>query len=42
VFKKGGGYLYLYRSSPKSEIRGILKGIIRKWARMVEERIDEW
>ena len=38
----GGGYLFLYRSNPKSQVRGVLKEIIRNWSSKVEDRIDEW
>ena len=39
---EGGGYMYLYRSNPRTEIREVLKGIIKKWSSAVEDRIDEW
>ncbi|MEW6748534.1 MAG: MarR family transcriptional regulator [Candidatus Micrarchaeota archaeon] len=38
----GGGYLFLYQAKPRPAVRQVLKDIIRRWSRAVEDRIDEW
>ncbi|MFH1394270.1 MAG: MarR family transcriptional regulator [Candidatus Micrarchaeota archaeon] len=37
-----GGYIFLYRCNSKENIRGILKAIIRRWSRIIEDKIDGW
>ena len=37
-----GGYIYTYKCGLKSDIRKIIKNIIRNWSNKVEERIDKW
>lgn len=37
-----GGYLYTYECNSKTNIRKIIKDIIRNWSEKVEERIDKW
>jgi len=37
-----GGYVFVYRSNSKPEVRKIIKNIIRNWSENVEESIDSW
>lgn len=37
-----GGYIYTYECSSKTNIRKILKEIIRNWSNKVEKQIDKW
>ena len=39
---EGGGYTFCYSVNSKSEIRNILKSIMRNWSLKVEERINQW
>jgi len=39
---QNGGYIYTYESNSKSEIRSILKSIIRTWSSNIEKKIDLW
>jgi predicted transcriptional regulator len=37
-----GGYVYTYECNSKSNIRTIIKKIIRNWSSKVEKNIDNW
>ena len=37
-----GGYVYTYECNLKSNIRKIIKKIIRNWSEKVETQIDKW
>lgn len=37
-----GGYVFLYRSNSKPEIRNVIKNIIKGWSEKVQESIDSW
>ena len=39
---ENGGYVYVYECVSREKVRGIVKEIIRKWAREVEKHIDGW
>lgn len=36
-----GGYVFVYRTNSKKEIREIIKNIIKKWSQKVEKEIDK-
>ncbi|MDD2440133.1 MAG: MarR family transcriptional regulator [Methanosarcinaceae archaeon] len=38
----GGGYVFIYRGQPKSEIRGVIMEIVRTWVDRVEKEFEEW
>ncbi|HLD55272.1 MAG TPA: HTH domain-containing protein [Candidatus Nanoarchaeia archaeon] len=37
-----GGYIYVYEVNYKSQIKIIIKEIIKNWNKKVEEEIDKW
>lgn len=37
-----GGYIFEYKIKNKREIRDLVKKLINKWTKTVEERIDRW
>jgi predicted transcriptional regulator len=37
-----GGYIYTYESNSKSNVRKIIKEIIKNWSNNVEKKIDKW
>ena len=38
---ENGGYFFEYKIRPKSEIRRILKEIIRKWTEHIEKKVEK-
>ncbi|MBR9705972.1 MarR family transcriptional regulator [Candidatus Pacearchaeota archaeon] len=38
----GGGYVYVYKSSPKTQIRKIILKIIKNWNKKVENKLERW
>lgn len=37
-----GGYYYIYKIANKSEIRGVILGIVRNWTKKTESEISRW
>ncbi|MDA0525386.1 MarR family transcriptional regulator [Methanococcoides alaskense] len=38
----GGGYSFIYKINNKKEIKGLIMGIVSKWAAKVEQELEDW